>query len=864
MSYVLIVQTTPLTTSPVMGTGNNTQGQSFTFPMTFSPAQVYLKMITVSIGGNTPSVNLAGIQATTINIRKWVNNVETNNPPGCFSGTLLATSGYGSQTGTGNSVAPESTFIFSSPVHLIPGNKYVIETTILSTGVGVYVIDNSSYPDGQAYDAPGGINLSTPRELILRLEGIIGVYEPLTNTDFQNALIYYFSGGSGTLPGGNNSSNIQVMDIANWDTSAITSMNKAFENRGSFNEDIGNWNTSNVTNMSEMFSDATIFNQNIGNWNVENVNDFSALFKGATNFNQNIGSWNVENVNDFSALFNGATSFNQNIGNWNVSSATNMQSMFEGASSFNQDISTRTVSGGEIVWDVSGVENIQFMFKEASSFNNSDPSNNNIHPMNWTTTKIVGDKMKELFHGASSFNQSVNTLTLDDGRKVWDVSGVTDFQFMFKDAESFDGNLHWWRMHDASNLTSMFEGATVFNSLLYNWNTSNVKEMSSMFKNAQYFNQYINTGYSYLLDYKIWDVSNVSNFEHVFDGALRFNKYIGDWETKNATSMGYMFKNAVHFNQDLSKWFEPGKLDNMVVSSNCEDENDYLDLYHMFSGAIRFLQFTRNWTIPTISGGSLDYDICIDGIFSGAEDMSRVFYPCRDKTGFGDTPENNFFNYKYDLSYSLDIGVQDRNQSEIVITKIGNANYEPIEDSSLVQILPYNLAIKPVTTNMIDSSYTIQPFDEEEGELALQNNIHVKLTNYEEYNNVSYLITVPFYDDFYNRHVFDISATFNISYSITPEPEPEPEPHTNKRKHACKKPKCLSYMENPETQGNFFSGNTNQPNFMAVKAFKNSNILRTSSIRRNKQRRDLRVGITSCGQSHGTPGGFGGKLSNKF
>ena len=101
----------------------------------------------------------------------------------------------------------------------------------------------------------------------------------------------------------------------------------------------------------------------------------------------------------------------------------------------------------------------------------------------------------------------------------------------------------------------MFEGATVFNGLLYNWNTSNVKEMTRIFMNAEFFNQYINTGYSYLLDYKIWDVSNVSNFEHVFDGALRFNKYIGDWETKNATSMGYMFNNAVHFNQDLSKWF---------------------------------------------------------------------------------------------------------------------------------------------------------------------------------------------------------------------------------------------------------------------------------------------------------------------
>ena len=187
----------------------------------------------------------------------------------------------------------------------------------------------------------------------------------------------------------------------------------------------------------------------------------------------------------------------------------------------------------------------------------------------------------------------------------------------------------------------------------------------------------------------------MSNFEHVFDGALRFNKYIGDWETKNATSMGYMFNNAVHFNQDLSKWFESGKLHKMKISSNSEDENDYLDMYNMFNGAIRFLQFTRNWKIPTNSAG--EYAISVEGIFGGAEDMSRVFYPGRQETGFGDngTPENNFFNYNYDLSYSLDIGLQDRNKGEIVITKIGNANYqlESIDDASLVEILPYNLAM---------------------------------------------------------------------------------------------------------------------------------------------------------------------------
>ena len=74
----------------------------------------------------------------------------------------------------------------------------------------------------------------------------------------------------------------------------------------------------------------------------------------------------------------------------------------------------------------------------------------------------------------------------------------------------------------------------------------------------------------------------------------------------------------------------------MVASSNCEDENDYLDLFHMFDGALRFLQFTRNWTIPE--------NICIDGIFNGAE-ICRVFYPGKKKRVLEIMvhPENRFY-----------------------------------------------------------------------------------------------------------------------------------------------------------------------------------------------------------------------------
>ena len=60
-------------------------------------------------------------------------------------------------------------------------------------------------------------------------------------------------------------------DISAWDTSAVTSMEELFNDKGEFNQDISRWNVSNVTNMSHMFDGASSFNQDISQWNVSNV-----------------------------------------------------------------------------------------------------------------------------------------------------------------------------------------------------------------------------------------------------------------------------------------------------------------------------------------------------------------------------------------------------------------------------------------------------------------------------------------------------------------------------------------------------------------------------------------------------------------
>ena len=105
--------------------------------------------------------------------------------------------------------------------------------------------------------------------------------------------------------------------ISTWDTSAVTNMERLFEEQNcairnclsnyGFNDDISQWNVGNVTNMDHMFYNASAFNQPIGQWNVGNVTNMEGMFQGARAFNQPLGQWNVGNVTNMGEMFSGAS-----------------------------------------------------------------------------------------------------------------------------------------------------------------------------------------------------------------------------------------------------------------------------------------------------------------------------------------------------------------------------------------------------------------------------------------------------------------------------------------------------------------------------------------------------------------------------
>ena len=121
----------------------------------------------------------------------------------------------------------------------------------------------------------------------------------------------------------------------------------------------------------------------------------------------------------------------------------------------------------------------------------------------------------------------------------WDVTNVTNMEFMFSGKTTFNQNLNEWNVSNVTNMYGMFAGAVNFTGNISSWNVSNVTNMNSMFYYAQNFNGNISN----------WIVANVTNMENMFDGATSFNQNISSWDVTNVTNMNRMFYNTpVHRN----------------------------------------------------------------------------------------------------------------------------------------------------------------------------------------------------------------------------------------------------------------------------------------------------------------------------
>ncbi len=129
------------------------------------------------------------------------------------------------------------------------------------------------------------------------------------------------------------------------------------------------------------------------------------------------------------------------------------------------------------------------------------------------------------FYGCSNLN-----LTATDNL---DLRGTKSLSQAFRGCTNLGdaGNINGWDVSSVTNMNYMFYGASSFNQNLSAWDVSSVIDTSYMFYFASSFNQ----------DIGGWNVSSVMNMNRMFYGASSFNQSIGNWDVSSVATMYAMF-----------------------------------------------------------------------------------------------------------------------------------------------------------------------------------------------------------------------------------------------------------------------------------------------------------------------------------
>ena len=125
-----------------------------------------------------------------------------------------------------------------------------------------------------------------------------------------------------------------------------------------------------------------------------------------------------------------------------------------------------------------------------------------------------------------------------------DTSKITDMNSLFYEFDFINKiDISLWDVSNVTNMDFMFGDCKDLNCDLSKWNVSKVKSMHGMFKNSKFDG-----------DISKWNVSNVKFMSEMFKES-KFNGDITKWNVSKVTNMGEMFvKSEFDDIRILSKW----------------------------------------------------------------------------------------------------------------------------------------------------------------------------------------------------------------------------------------------------------------------------------------------------------------------
>jgi len=342
-------------------------------------------------------------------------------------------------------------------------------------------------------------------------------------------------------------------DISSWDVQNVEDMSYMFRECYIFNQNIGNWDVSNVADMSGMFNFAESFNQDISNWDVSSVSSMSEMFYGAYEFNQDLSGWCVQQFAvpepDFDADAESWVLPKPVWGTCPGDFVTTWQTDNTGESASNQiriplfgDGYDFTIDWGdgnqddyvlnpgqvthsiEHTYASSGLKTITISGDfPRIYFNNAGDRLKLTSIEEWGAGKIKWDSFENAFKGCANLNINAEDTPL--------LYYVNSMQSAFEGCSSLTANLNIWDVSGISNMAFTFKDAVAFNSPLADWDVSQVTNMQGMFQGAAAFDQPI----------EAWNTENVTNMTGLFQNAIVFNQLLGNWQLNSNVSMAQMF-----------------------------------------------------------------------------------------------------------------------------------------------------------------------------------------------------------------------------------------------------------------------------------------------------------------------------------
>jgi surface protein len=138
-----------------------------------------------------------------------------------------------------------------------------------------------------------------------------------------------------TIPGNLKVELFNYPGVLLWDTSKVKSMFSFLFGAKAFNGDLSAFDTSGVTNMGSMFYSANNYNGDMSTWNTGEVVVMSSVFHSAHAFQgKGVDSWNTAKVGNMFAMFYNANVFNADLGTWKTAQVSTIRQMFSLTTAF--------------------------------------------------------------------------------------------------------------------------------------------------------------------------------------------------------------------------------------------------------------------------------------------------------------------------------------------------------------------------------------------------------------------------------------------------------------------------------------------------------------------------------------------------